>query len=276
MKISKRSLFSVIALVLTMSITAFGTVAYMTDSDTVANTFTVGNINIIVDETDVDNSQTGIVTPGTEDIPARDQQNSYELIPGLVHVKDPTITIRSGSEECYVRFRVELSCVNALRDIYGKYHPDIQVISSVDVLNWLVNLDQNWSRERAGWQDQTMETAVFEFWYKQAGDTDFTKVNAAGEDVTLPALFTTFTVPLELTAEDLSNLSGLELKVYGDAVQTASFDNASVAWEAYDNQFTPVAPDNSQEDAGVQTPDDTQTEGEGSQPGEDQTATVTE
>ena len=50
MKISKRSLFSIIALVLTMSMTAFGTVAYMTDRDQVTNTFTVGNIDIIVDE----------------------------------------------------------------------------------------------------------------------------------------------------------------------------------------------------------------------------------
>ena len=50
MRISKRSLLSVVALALTIAVTAFGTVAYMTDSDTVTNTFTVGNINITVDE----------------------------------------------------------------------------------------------------------------------------------------------------------------------------------------------------------------------------------
>ena len=273
MKISKRSLFTVIALVLTLSVTAFGTVAYMTDRDQVVNTFTVGNINIVVDEKNVDGipDENGVITP------ARDQANEYKLIPGMVYDKDPAMTVKAGSEECYVRFRVELSCVNALREIYGKYHPNMQLISSVDVLNWLVNVDKtNWELKKDGWQDKTMETAVFEFWYKKTGDADFTKVNAAGGDVTLPALFTTFTVPLQLTAEDLSSLSGLELKVYGDAVQTATFNNATDAWKAYDNQFTPVTPDNSQEDAGVQTPDDTQTEGEGSQPGEDQTATVTE
>ena len=54
MRISKRSLLSVVALALTIAVTAFGTVAYMTDSDTVTNTFTVGNINITVDEENVD------------------------------------------------------------------------------------------------------------------------------------------------------------------------------------------------------------------------------
>ena len=232
MKISKRSLYTVIALVLTLSVTAFGTVAYMTDRDQVVNTFTVGNINIVVDEKNVDND-----ADVNGNIPERDQANEYKLIPGMVYDKDPTMTVKAGSEECYVRFRVELSCVNALCEIYLKYHPDAPAVDSVTVLNWLVNLDQNWSRERTGWKDATEETAVFEFWYKKTDDADFTKVNAAGADVTLPALFTTFTVPLQLTAEDLSNLSGLELKVYGDAVQTATFNNATDAWEAYDNQF---------------------------------------
>ena len=50
MRISKRTMSMILALVLALSVTAFGTVAYMTDRDSVTNTFTVGNISIIVDE----------------------------------------------------------------------------------------------------------------------------------------------------------------------------------------------------------------------------------
>ena len=88
MRISKRSLLSVVALALTIAVTAFGTVAYMTDSDTVTNTFTVGNINITVDEENVD----GIPDENGNIIPERDRQNNYPLIPGLVQKKDPTMT----------------------------------------------------------------------------------------------------------------------------------------------------------------------------------------
>ena len=113
MKISKRSLLSVVALALTIAVTAFGTVAYMTDSDTVTNTFTVGNINITVDEENVD----GIPDENGNIIPERDRQNNYPLIPGLVQKKDPTMTVHAGSEECYVRFRVELTGYAALKAI---------------------------------------------------------------------------------------------------------------------------------------------------------------
>lgn len=41
----------------------------------------------------------GTVVEGAE----RVHNNTYHLLPGHAHVKDPTVTIKSGSEESYIR-----------------------------------------------------------------------------------------------------------------------------------------------------------------------------
>lgn len=58
-----------------------GTLAWLTSSAKVTNTFTVGHITASIAE-----------TPDRE----------YKIIPGATIQKDPTITIEEGSEKCYV------------------------------------------------------------------------------------------------------------------------------------------------------------------------------
>lgn len=83
-----------------------GTMAYLTSTDEVVNTFTVGNVKITLDETDTDNS-----TPDAE----RDQANSYKLMPGHTYTKDPKIHVASGSEDCYLFVEVanEITAIEA-------------------------------------------------------------------------------------------------------------------------------------------------------------------
>lgn len=50
----KKTLTVIIALVLVVVMSVAGTVAYLTSSDTVTNTFTVGNVEITLDEAKVD------------------------------------------------------------------------------------------------------------------------------------------------------------------------------------------------------------------------------
>ena len=80
--------------------TITGTVAYLTSVKEVKNTFTVGNVTITLDETDVD-------LYGVKETEARVTKNEYKLIPGHEYVKDPTIHVAAGSEDCYIFFKVE-------------------------------------------------------------------------------------------------------------------------------------------------------------------------
>jgi len=78
-----------------------GTLAFLQDSKTVTNTFTVGNVAITLDEAEVDLYGVA-VSPA-----ARVTENEYKLIPGHTYVKDPTIHVTAGSEDCYIFFEVE-------------------------------------------------------------------------------------------------------------------------------------------------------------------------
>ena len=73
------------------------TLAYLSDTtDVVENTFTVGKVEISLDETDNDNPSGDRVT-----------ENEYtNMIPGTTYTKDPTVHVTNDSEDCYVFVKI--------------------------------------------------------------------------------------------------------------------------------------------------------------------------
>ena len=102
----KKTLTVLLALVLVIAMSVAGTMAYLTSTDEVTNTFTVGNVAITLDEADVDNS--------TAD-KDRDQANSYKLIPGHEFAKDPIVHVDPASENCWLFVKVtnEIAAIEA-------------------------------------------------------------------------------------------------------------------------------------------------------------------
>lgn len=85
----KKSIAVVLALVLLVCCAVGGVLAWLTDTtDSIKNTFTVGNVDISLTET------TG---------------NSYKMVPGQPITKDPKVTVEVGSEACYLFVKVEKS-----------------------------------------------------------------------------------------------------------------------------------------------------------------------
>ncbi|MBR4411285.1 MAG: SipW-dependent-type signal peptide-containing protein [Firmicutes bacterium] len=97
----RKALMTVLAAMLLVTMSVFGTLAYLTSTDAVTNTFTVGNVAITLDEADVDNSKTNVTTEG------RDKANAYHLLPGHVFAKDPTVHVEANSENSWVFVKVE-------------------------------------------------------------------------------------------------------------------------------------------------------------------------
>ena len=88
---SKKGLALLLSLVLVIGCVAGGTLAWLVDSsETVTNTFSVGDINITLSE-----------TTGT----------SYKILPGGTSAKDPTLKIQQGSEKCWVYVLVDNTVV---------------------------------------------------------------------------------------------------------------------------------------------------------------------
>ena len=97
----KRTLALILALVLVFGAAVGGTIAYLTSNDSVTNTFTVGKVEITLDEAKVDAYGVAYTTAD------RVKANSYKLIPGHTYTKDPTIHVATGSEDCWLFVKIE-------------------------------------------------------------------------------------------------------------------------------------------------------------------------
>lgn len=85
----KKTVVLLLALVLVFGCAVGGTVAWLTaKTDTVTNTFTAGNINITLTETTGD---------------------TYKMVPGAEIPKDPVVTVKAGSEACWLFVKAEES-----------------------------------------------------------------------------------------------------------------------------------------------------------------------
>lgn len=102
MKKTHKALLMTMCAVLLVVTSVLGTVAYLTSSDLVTNTFTVGTVEITLDEADVK-------VDGTyeSDVNSRVDANEYHLIPGHSYIKDPQVHVAEGSEDCYLFVKVE-------------------------------------------------------------------------------------------------------------------------------------------------------------------------
>lgn len=84
----KKIAISIVAVALVLCCAIGGTLAWLTDkTGPVVNTFTVGDINIDLTET----------------------EREYKMVPGNQLDKDPTVVVKPNSEACYLFVKVEKS-----------------------------------------------------------------------------------------------------------------------------------------------------------------------
>lgn len=106
MKKKTKALMLVLCAVLLVTASVLGTMAYLTSTDKVVNTFTVGKVAITLDEAKVDPDGTA-VTPA-----ARVKENAYHLLPGHTYTKDPTVHVQANSEDSFIFVKVENGIAN--------------------------------------------------------------------------------------------------------------------------------------------------------------------
>ncbi len=210
-----KALLVVACALLLVAASVFGTMAYLTSTDTVTNTFTVGKVNIKLDEAKV-NADGTPVTPAE-----RVKENSYKLLPGHTYTKDPTVTVEAGSEASYVRQMVTVT--------FDKVLTDAQLATQLDGI--FTGHDAKWVRNDKKVETKTKDGAeytviTYEYRYKD-------KVPATTTNTKLPALFTGIKVPETWTNETLAAFGNIEINIVAHAIQADGFDNADDAWAAF-------------------------------------------
>ena len=194
MKTKTKTLGLMMAAVLLVTATIFGTMAYLTSTDEVTNTFTVGSVAITMDEAPVG-------TDGKEIAGDRGKANSYKLMPGHVYDKDPIVHFQPKSEASWLFIEV----TNEIADIESK---------AQDYKSIATQITDN------GWTALDGVTGVY---YQKVG------ANNSGSAVDYK-VFQGFTVDGSVNGTTLDNYNNKTVKVTAYAVEADGFDSATAAW----------------------------------------------
>ena len=243
MKTRSKALLLTLCAVLLVTASVLGTLAFLTSTDEVKNTFTVGSVNITLDEAKVKTDGTPVEGA------ARVKANEYHLLPGHTYTKDPTVTVKDGSESAYVRLKVTFNnaadmiamCTDPEYADDGptgveNAYPLIRMVKFVEAnaAKWdgiipdnMVDTEE--MLDNSKYFQKIDDTLTYYFYYK-------TPVAAPDGDVKLETLFDAVTVPGWVKGDQLAKLNDFKITVVAEAIQADGFTNADAAWAAFDAQ----------------------------------------
>lgn len=253
-KTKTKALLMSLCAVLLVAASVLGTMAYLTDSKDVKNTFTVGNVTIKLDEAKVD-EKGNLVKNQDDTLADRVTRNEYKLLPGHTYVKDPTVTVLAPSVESYVRMKVTFNKATELIKIctdpefadevtgLEKAYPEVRMLkfSTNSELFWVsplhpengtLDMEDGINDPKYCVYDQKADTLTYTFYYADVlNGTD--TVTAADTNVVLPTLFDSITLPEWVTGDQLAKLKDFQINVVAEAIQADGFKNADAAWAAF-------------------------------------------
>lgn len=191
-KTARKVLLMACSALLLVCLTVGATVAYLTSTDTVTNTFTVGSLSITLDEVKTDANGVADTT-----VP-RVKANEYKLIPGHFYVKDPTVHVQAGSEACWVFVKVE--------DGIATIEDATTIAAQIEAKGW------------------TKLDGVSNVYYKEQA--------AVSKDATAPVDLVVFDNFKLKSDADVSQYANAKIKITAYAIQKDGLTTAAAAWTA--------------------------------------------
>ncbi len=235
MKSKRKALTLALCAVLLVVTSVLGTMAYLTDTDAVTNTFTIGKVYINLTETEADEMGNIIGE-------RRDVGNDYKLLPGHTYTKDPMVTVEAGSEDCYVRMIVTVEGYDKLTaaiDDSGYYYEGKFLLQKLCMDGFGADAECTW--DGAEWECVSIRTSAdgekcdYEFRYIGPKSTDGVIPKSAAK-TELEELFTKITVPTHLGNDEIAALAEVDINVVAHAIQADGFTSADAAWNAFDGE----------------------------------------
>ena len=257
----RKAILTLCSALLLVSLSVGITVAYLTSTDTVVNTFTTGKVEIMLDEAvkvqeyyDDGETPTGNWVETTEKDEngeqLRTKTNEYKLYPGCEYAKDPTVTVIKGSEDSYVRVLVTLKNSDQLDQLFDKYENDDDDTNDLSVSHfiegyketeWILASNEETSTTTTEKDEQgndvttTINYRTYELRYFDINDQNYVVEAELVENakLALTDVFTKIIIPENMTVEDMALLNGVEITIVAQAIQAEGFENVDAAWEAW-------------------------------------------
>jgi predicted ribosomally synthesized peptide with SipW-like signal peptide len=242
MKNIKKTLLIVVAMMLASAISVVATFAYLYDgSEVVRNTFTIGKVELSLDEAKVNEYGELLDVDGNvwtkasgKDKAPRVMGNEYKLVPARTYVKDPTVRVSEDSEAC-VLFLVlyippELMDVLCLDDGDSKVIDTKYIYDQMRKHGWLP--DQGYSAGAGANRDSYH---VFVYNHAQAANP--------GDVINI---FDNIAVREDATYDQLqkADLSEIKITVYGFQDEGTEKTDAYVLWDIIVEAFDPFGTKN--------------------------------
>ena len=210
MKARNKILLLALCMAALIAVSVIGTMAYLTSTDKVTNTFTVGKVAITLDEAKVDDA--GVAVTPAERVKA----NSYKLMPGQSYTKDPTVHVTDGSENCYIFVKVEngISAFEAANEEGTDGYKTIATQITTNGWTKLADVDNVYYRSYTNGENAQKSFIVFSNFKiaDSANDAEATKTSWNA-----------------VTAENT------KITVTAYAIQADGFADAAAAWAAFGN-----------------------------------------
>lgn len=225
MKTRSKALLLTLCAVLLVAASVLGTMAYLTSTGEVKNTFTVGQVKITLDEAKVDVNGKALKGDAAE----RVTNNSYKLLPGHSYDKDPTIHVDPSSEDCFIRAKVTINHANEWQALVTKY-------AGGNLTNIITGFDENiwWVDSKCTTIDTVNNTITYTFVYKNENHTEeLSKRIWTKSDSTDLVLFKEIKMPGGLTNEEIAEVANTEITVIAEAIQADGFTSEADAWAAF-------------------------------------------
>lgn len=133
--VSMKAVVVLMALVLLIGCGVGGTLAWLMDTtDAVTNTFTVGDINIDLNEHKFNKDGTPTATT------TKENSTDYKILPGTSQAKDPFVTVKKDSEACWVFVKI-VEKDNYLFTADGEGN---KTYREEKYIQWSIDTNQNW------------------------------------------------------------------------------------------------------------------------------------
>ena len=200
---------------------AGASLAYFTDTKTANNTFTMGDVKIKLDEKDIKNPEGDRVT-----------SNTYDVYPGLVVDKDPTVH-NTGKNGAWVRATVTIE--NGMNWL-GLYYDNVWTPPQEAAFTALINdtLGEGWELVDYNYDMSGPNHPTSDF----VATLKYTGILAAGESTS--AMFSEIAFPAKMTGSDVTTRIAQDgkfgINVIAEAIQADGFDTWEAAFAAFDGQ----------------------------------------
>lgn len=259
MKKSKKIAIGVLTISLVAATAIGGTLAFLTDSEKVTNTFDITDLDIKIEE------------------PNWDPEEGEELTPGDTLYKDPTVTAVENNS--YMRVIVKIIDNNETipnPDYDADTNPDAEptitnpnyqkVITDTERLELILPMirydstydaegtpitsgilsDAKYSLEELNAKKEGTEQLLYptvnpDFTQDTTKSTDgtyyynYSKVLNEGDNA---VLFTNVVVPVDYSQKQVDKIGKFQVEVYAQAIQAKNFDSAEDAFAALDEEIT--------------------------------------